>query len=133
MTDQLAALEQELARKASSVRTEPELEALRADFLARKGGRLSQIMSAVGKLPKEERAEFGRRANETKERIEAEFARAAARLHDAVLESELARTYDVTFPGIAPNTGSLHVLRHTLNDVAEFFRRRGQSSLSGGR
>lgn len=131
MLDQLTLLERELSAKAAAVQSEAELESLRADFLARKGGRLSQVMSGVGKLPKEERAEFGQRANETKERIEAEFARAQNRIHNAALQTELARRYDVTFPGIKPRFGSIHILRRTLDDVAAFFRRRGFAIVMG--
>lgn len=131
MLDQLAALERELIAKAAAAQTEAELESLRTDFLGRKGGRLSRVMAGVGKLAKEQRADFGRRANETKERIEAEFARAEQRIHQALLTDELARTYDVTFPGIQPRLGSLHVLRRTLNDVASFFRSRGFAIVMG--
>lgn len=131
MTDQLAQLEQELTAKAAAAQSDAELDALRTEFLARKGGRLSQVMAGVGKLPKEERAEFGRRANETKDRIEAAFAQAQARLHDRVLTADLAQRYDVTFPGTPPALGSLHILRQTLNDVAEFFRRRGFAIVMG--
>jgi phenylalanyl-tRNA synthetase alpha chain len=129
--DQLAALETEVAEKASAVASAADLESLRTDILGRKGGRLSSIMSGVGKLPKEERADFGRRANETKTRIEAIFDNVQMRLGDAALQAQLARRYDVTFPGIAPTLGSLHILRRTLDDVASFFRSRGFAIVMG--
>ncbi len=131
MDDQLAALETEVAEKASAVASAADLENLRTDILGRKGGRLSSIMSGVGKLPKEERADFGRRANETKTRIEAIFESAQMRLGDAALQAQLARRFDVTFPGIAPKLGSLHILRQTLDDVAGFFRSRGFAIVMG--
>ena len=71
MDDQLAALESEVQNRAVAARSLEELEALRTDILGRKGGQLSKIMSGVGKIPKEERAEFGKHANEAKTRIEA--------------------------------------------------------------
>jgi hypothetical protein len=46
--DKLAALEAEVEARAAQVRSSEDLEALRADILARKGGRLSRIMSGVG-------------------------------------------------------------------------------------
>ncbi len=131
MDDQLAALEADVERRAVDVRTAQDLEALRTDILGRKGGRLSQIMSGVGKLPKEERAEFGRRANETKARIEQHLERLMLRLTDAALDKALARRFDVTFPGIEPKRGSLHILRQTLDDVAMFFRNRGFAIVMG--
>ena len=131
MTDQLTALEREVAARAAAIENEEALEALRTDILGRKGGRLSQIMSGLGKLPKEERAEFGRRANEAKTRIEAQLQDAAARIADRALQTDAQRQYDVTFPGTQPRRGSLHILRQTLNDVAAFFRSRGFAIVMG--
>jgi phenylalanyl-tRNA synthetase alpha chain len=88
-------------------------------------------MSGVGKLPKDERADFGRRANETKSRIEAILEQVGVRLSDAALATQLEQRYDVTFPGVAPQLGSLHILRRTLDDVANFFRSRGFAIVMG--
>jgi len=131
LTDQLKDLEDEVAARTAALNTQAELDALYTSVLGRKGGRLSQIMAGVGKLPKEERAEFGQRANESKLRIESSFASAALRLRDAGLRSELAKTYDVTFPATAPKRGSIHILRRTLNDVVSFFRSRGFAVVLG--
>ena len=117
--------------RAAQVRSSADLEALRTDILGRKGGRLSQIMSGVGKLPPAERAEFGRRANEIKARIEAQLDAAQSRLSDALLQAQLARRYDVTFPGIQARTGGVHIMRRTLDDVASFFRSRGFAIVMG--
>jgi len=129
--DQLAALETEVQNRALEARTLEDLEALRTDILGRKGGRLSRIMSGVGKIPKTDRAEFGRRANEAKARIEAILDAVQTRLSDADLQSQLAKRYDVTFPGTPPRLGSLHILRRTLDDVADFFRSRGFAIVMG--
>jgi phenylalanyl-tRNA synthetase alpha chain len=129
--DQLAALEAEVERRVALIRTPADLEALQTEFLGRKGGRLSQVMAGVGKLPKDARAEFGRRANETKQRIEQYFSEAQARLAGAELEKALEQRFDVTFPGTAPKLGSLHILRQTLDDVAEFFRNHGFAIVMG--
>ncbi|HEV2037139.1 MAG TPA: phenylalanine--tRNA ligase subunit alpha [Candidatus Eremiobacteraceae bacterium] len=125
MDDRLAALEAEVERRAAQVRSGADLESLRTDLLGRKGGKLSTIMSAVGKLPASERAEFGRRANETKARIEARLEAAHSQLADAELDAQLTRRYDITFPGAPARAGSLHILRRTLDDIAAFFRSRG--------
>jgi len=129
--DQLAALQSEVKNRATAARSLEELEALRTDILGRKGGRLSNIMSGVGKIPKADRAEFGRRANEAKTRIEAILDDAQARLSDADLQSQLEKRYDVTFPGTPPRLGSIHILRRTLDDVADFFRSRGFAIVMG--
>lgn len=131
MDDQLAALESEVHDRAAAVHSIEDLEALRTDILGRKGGRLSKIMAGVGKIPKEERAEFGRRANEAKTRIEATLDAAQTRLSDADLQLQLKQRFDVTFPGTPPRLGSVHILRRTLDDVADFFRSRGFAIVMG--
>jgi phenylalanyl-tRNA synthetase alpha chain len=131
MTEQLKALVDDVRRAAAQVQSAGALEALRNDVLSRKGGKLSKILAELGKIPKEERAEYGRRANEAKEAIEREIAAAEQRLAERQLDAALARRYDVTFPPIAPRTGSLHLLRRTLDDCVEFFRSRGFAVLIG--
>ncbi len=131
MDDRLAALEAEVASRAAQIRTTSELDALRGEILARKGGRLSQIMASVGKLPKEQRADFGRLANEAKQRIEAALDSAQQRLSDVDLNIQLEQRYDVTFPSAPPRTGALHILRQTLDEVADFFRSRGFAIVMG--
>jgi len=129
--DELSQLEAQVRERAAGVKTQPELDALYGEFLGRRSGRLSKLMAGLSKLPKEQRAEFGRRANEMKLAIESAISAAQARLDDAGLEAVLARRYDVTFPPRAPHTGSLHVLRQTLNEVVDFFRARGFAVVTG--
>jgi phenylalanyl-tRNA synthetase alpha chain len=129
--DKLSALAAEVEARAQQVRDEHELDELRTSVLGRKGGRLSQVLAGLGKIPKEERAEFGRRANEAKARIEASLEHARRRLADAAVEQSLARRYDVTFDALPPQRGSLHILRQTLDDVASFFRSRGFAIVMG--
>ena len=129
--DEFAVLEKEARERAAALRSRRDLEALRTDILGRRVGRLSKVMTGLAKLPKDERAEFGRRANETKTAIEAALAKAEARLEAAELDALLARSFDVTFPAPAPRTGRLHVLRRTLNDVVRFFRSRGFAIVTG--
>ena len=88
-------------------------------------------MAGLGKIPKDRRADFGRRANDAKVAIEASVAQARARIEDRAVEAELRRRYDVTFGGVAPRLGSLHLLRQTLDDVVDFFRSRGFAIVVG--
>jgi phenylalanyl-tRNA synthetase alpha chain len=131
MSDQLRALEEEVRARASAIDSAEALEALRAEILGRKGGRLSLVMAGLAKIPKDQRADFGRRANDTKRAVEEELGRAQARLEGALLDAALARRFDVTFPAQAPHVGRVHVLRRTLQDVVAFFRSRGFAIVIG--
>jgi phenylalanyl-tRNA synthetase alpha chain len=131
VSDQLADLEQTVRERAAAVATAADLEALRTEFLGRKGGALSRVMAGLAKIPAADRAEFGRRANETKRVIEEALGAAQARIDGAALQGELSRRYDTTFPGAQPPIGSMHVLRRTLQDVVEFFASRGFAVVLG--
>ena len=131
MSDQLQALVEAVRERAAAVDSTDSLDALRTEFLGRKGGRLSQVMAGLAKIPKEERAEFGRLANDAKRAIEEQLERAQARLDGARLDAALSARYDVSFPAIPPQVGHIHVLRRTLEDVVTFFRSRGFAILVG--
>ena len=131
MSDQLQARVEEVAARAPVVDSADALEALRTEMLGRRGGRLSQLMAGLATIAKGERAEFGRRANDAKRAIEEQLDRAKARLEGAHLDAALSKRYDVTFPAMRPQTGSVHVLRRTLDDVVDFFRSRGFAILTG--
>jgi len=131
VSDQLEALVDDVRARAAAVADADALEALRTEVLGRKGGRLSQVMAGLAKIPKDERAEFGRRANDAKRAIEDALEAAKRRLDGATLDVALGRRYDATFPAIAPRAGSLHLLRHTLESVVDFFRSRGFAILVG--
>jgi phenylalanyl-tRNA synthetase alpha chain len=131
LSDELGTLVEEVGSRAAAAHTSESLESLRTEILGRKGGRLSQVMAGLAKIPKDERAEFGRRANDAKRAIEQHLDLAKARLDGASLDAALAQRFDATFPPIAPRVGSVHVLRRTLDDVVDFFRSRGFAILNG--
>lgn len=131
MSDQLADLERAVLERTATVSSKADLEQLRTETLGRKGGALSRVMSSLAKFPASERAEFGRRANETKRAIESALNAALARLEHVEIQGELSRIYDPTFPGTTPRAGSLHLLRQTLDDVVNFFRSRGFAVVLG--
>jgi phenylalanyl-tRNA synthetase alpha chain len=131
MSDQLSALVEEVRSRAAGVESAEALESLRTEFLGRKSGRLSQVMATLAKVPKEERAEFGRRANDAKTAIEGELGRVESRLAGRKLDAALSRRYDVTFPATRARAGQVHVLRRTLDHVVEFFQGRGFAIVTG--
>ncbi len=132
MTDQLDALVEEVRTRAAAASDTDALEALRTEVLGRKGGRLSMVMAALAKLPKgDERAQFGRLANDAKRAIEEHLAGAEQRIAGARLDAALAQRYDVTFPAIPPTAGGIHILRRTLDVVVDFFRSRGFAIVIG--
>ena len=95
------------------------LKAWEQHYLGKKG-LIIELVRSVGMLPKEERAAFGKRANEVKNALEAAYAEREA----AVAQVELARALregalDVTLPARPRSRGGLHPSTLTLR---EFYR-----------
>ena len=68
LVDQLEALVTALEQRLDQISALVDLEALRVDYLGRKG-RLAELMSRLPELAKEERPEFGQVANRVKQRL----------------------------------------------------------------
>jgi len=131
-SDRLDALVADVRARAAELRDLDAIDALKTEVLGRKGGSLSRVMAGLAKIPKgDDKAEFGRRANEAKRAIEEELDAARRRVEGASLDEALSRRYDVTLPATAPHIGGLHLLRQTLDAVVDFFRSRGFAILTG--
>ena len=88
-------------------------------------GRSSAIMDVfknMGSVPKEERGNVGRTANQVKQTLEAAFNEKAEALKEAALEHSLAsERLDVTLPGRAIPRGRLHPVTQTLREIYRVF------------
>jgi phenylalanyl-tRNA synthetase alpha chain len=98
--------------------TNAELEAIELDYLGRKSGQLSGLLSGIGKLDPAQRASLGQAANEAKKAIEAALMTRRAELEGARL-ADIAETeaIDITFPGPPPGRGHIHILTQVRRQI----------------
>ena len=112
----------QLAKEAmaaiAKARTNDDLEAIAIDYLGRKNGRISSLLSGIGKLAPAERAALGQAANEAKRAIEAGLADRRAELEGARL-ADIAETeaIDITLPGPPLGRGHIHVLTQVRRQI----------------
>jgi phenylalanyl-tRNA synthetase alpha chain len=116
-TDGLAALE--------TITSSAALRAWESQYLGQKGA-VTQILRGIGQIPKEDRAAFGKRANEVKEALAAAFADRET----LVQQQELARDLeegqvDITLPGRARQVGGLHPSTQTLRQLTAIWGEMG--------
>jgi phenylalanyl-tRNA synthetase alpha chain len=104
------------------------LNALSTQYLGRKG-RITQFLRNISSLPAEERPQAGKRANEIKRSLTAEFKRALARL-DTVSPTAMDRI-DVSLPGRMPQKGSLHPITQITNRICSIFSHMGFDVVEG--
>jgi phenylalanyl-tRNA synthetase alpha chain len=113
-----SALSSEALAAIAKAQTNAELEAIEMDYLGRKSGKLSSLLSGIGKLEPAGRAQLGQAANESKKAIEAALVTRRAELEGARL-ADIAETeaIDITFPGPQTGRGHIHVLTQVRRQI----------------
>lgn len=125
MVNELESLYQEACTALAEVKDSQALEAWEAHYIGRKGV-VTLALRSVGNLPKEERAAFGKRANEIRDALEQTYTEHA----ELIRSHELARqmeegAIDVTLPGVRTPSGSIHPATRTLREIGEIWREMG--------
>lgn len=117
MLDRLEALYNQARERLAQVDSSEALAEWERAYIGRRG-QITQMLRQTGQLPPEQRAEFGRRANEIKRVLSESFAAREA----LIQEQELARSMeegqiDVTLPGRTVSRGRLHPATQTLREI----------------
>lgn len=125
MENELRALLADLETSLAGVNDTATLEAVRVEFLGRKG-KLAELMKGLAALSPEEKKTVGVVANEVKIAAEAAFAEVTARVAAAEGAAKNEREWlDVTLPGTAPGVGHLHLTSQAMEDITNIFTRIG--------
>ncbi|MBE0538055.1 MAG: phenylalanine--tRNA ligase subunit alpha [Phycisphaerae bacterium] len=98
------------------------LEDFRIAYLGRKG-RITIMLSLIGKLPPQERREGGQLANRIKTEVTAVFDALKEKLDAGQVRTE--PLIDVTLPGKPIALGRSHVISQTVSELLEIFGRMG--------
>jgi phenylalanyl-tRNA synthetase alpha chain len=111
-------LTKEALAAIAKARSDGELETINLDFLGRKSGQVTRMLTGIGQMAPEQRAALGQAANEAKRIIEAGLATRRAELEGARL-ADIAETeaIDITFPGPPLGRGHIHVLTQVQRQI----------------
>ncbi len=124
-------LKRELFERLEKVKKKEELEALRVEFLGRKG-KITELLKSIPKLPPEERREFGKLCNELKKEAEELIKKRLEEIKEAEKQERIKREYiDVTLPGRRIEPGALHVVSLTLKEIVRVLTSMGFSVAEG--
>ncbi len=125
MLKQLDKIQSEALTALDGVHDEAALRAWYATHLAKKSP-LMTALGDLGKLPKEQRAEIGKRGNEVKRALEAAYAEKEPAIQAEALARALKENaVDVTLPGRRPQPGRLHISTQTLRHIYQVFGEMG--------
>jgi phenylalanyl-tRNA synthetase alpha chain len=98
--------------------SEGELETIALDYLGRKSGQVTRLLTGIGQMAPAERAALGQAANDAKRSIEAALEARRTELEGARL-ADIAETeaIDITFPGRPLDRGHIHVLTQVQRQI----------------
>jgi phenylalanyl-tRNA synthetase alpha chain len=118
---ELAELRVEIERRISQVTRSEELEAVRIEYLGKKG-KITSILKSLGQLPESDRKIIGRQANELRAYLEAKLAIRRDQLKKQELAEKLRKeTLDITLPGKVPHIGHKHLINKVIDEITEIF------------
>ena len=119
MTEQLETVYRDAGVALDAVTSGEGLKAWEQHYLGKKG-LIIEMVRSVGMLPKEDRAAFGKRANEIESALEAAYAEREAFIAKIEMAKALQEgALDVTLPARPRSRGGLHPATLTLR---EFYR-----------
>ncbi len=131
MKEQLEAIRAGALAAIGAAGNTGELEALRVQYLGKKG-ELTAVLKMMGKLSAEERPAMGQLANEVRSALEAAIEAASGKLEAQALEQRLKdEAVDVTIPGREVKLGHKHPMYLALDEIKDIFIGMGFTVLDG--
>ncbi len=123
------ALEQAAVADAAAARDAAALEAVRNQYVGRKG-KLRDLFARIGSLSAQEKGPAGAILNKVKDAVNAAVDR---RLGEVGGDTAVARdmTFDITLPGRRPRVGSTHLVYRTMEEIVEILARLGFEPVYG--
>ena len=125
MLEKLDQIEQSALAALKDVQDDKQLQQWRVTHLGR-SSTLSQTLSQLGKLPKEQRPMVGKRANQLRQALESALAQRTEVLQQESIQHSLdTERLDITLPGRSVPRGRLHPATQTLRVIYQIFAEMG--------
>ncbi len=118
MDKSIDAIYQEALEELNGVSDAADLEAISVRYLGRKG-RLTAFLRNIANLPAEQRAEAGKKANQSKKKLDEAIKAQGKRLKDGVNRSKAF--IDITLPGRQARPGTMHPVTRVTQEICEIF------------
>ena len=131
MIDELKKIKNEALDEIKNTNDEKELNELRTKYLGKKG-KVSLMTKQMGTLSNDEKKEFGKALNETKNEITNTLEEAIKSAKEKALNERLEKEkIDVTLPGVNISNGGMHPLMKVIEEVEDLFISMGFDVASG--
>lgn len=130
MKEKLEQLRKKAQEELSKITDKSLLSDFEVKFLGRKG-ELAKLTKELKDLPADLRPEVGKLANEVKMFLHGELGQKLGEFGDKMLGKGSEDFFDHTLPGTPPQTGHLHPITKTRNEVVDVFSSMGFMVLDG--
>ena len=118
-------------KEFGSADTESALEEAYNKYLSKKG-EISQLMSQMGKLPKEEKASFGKAVNDARNAATAAYQAKRAEIEKKKLAERLEKeAIDIPLPAKNKNIGHINPYYAVIDEVTDIFLDMGYQVVEG--
>ena len=131
LSDDLKAVEAQVAEGILDVQDMKALEELRIKALGKKG-QLTALMRMMGKIAPEERPAMGQLANTVRANVEAAIKQRKLELGKEMLAQKMAaESVDVTLPGRVQQLGTRHLINRVSEEICDVFLGLGYTVATG--
>ncbi len=124
MEKSIEQIKEDALEQLAGIQDENDLKTLSTRYLGRKG-EITRFLRGISTLPKAERPEAGKKANQVKEILDRAFDEALGALMDQHKEGEDSDQIDVSLPGRPFGQGRLHPLTLINRRICDIFLRLG--------
>jgi phenylalanyl-tRNA synthetase alpha chain len=126
MLDLIEKLKEQFEKDLSSIKSLPELENLKIQYMSRKG-EVAELFTQMKDVAADERPQVGKHLNILKSHVSGEIDKLLSQLQKKSSVSKL----DLTLPGRKPFVGRKHPLTKTLDEMKSIFSGMGFSIEDG--
>jgi len=126
LSDKIAKIKQEVQNELEKLENSKSVYEYKKVILDGKTGKIGSLMKEMGKIPNEQKADYGKKVNELKTWAQSYFEE----LDTKFKQEELRRRYeseklDVTMPAVKHEHGNLHPVTQVRNQLTDIFASMG--------
>ncbi len=122
LSERLQAIRAQVEENLQKIADSKSIYEYRKSVFDGKVGLIGSLMREMGKIPKEEKAEFGKRVNEIKNWAQEEFEKKNSVLKELEMKKRYeAEKIDITMPAKMRAHGNLHPVTQVTNQLIDIF------------
>lgn len=132
LSEKLSQIRSEITADLSGITSSKGVYEYRKTVMDAKEGKIGSLMKEMGKIPKEQKADYGKMVNEIKNWAQATFDEMDLKFKEAEQKARYEQeTIDVTLPAKKHKQGKLHPNTQVRNQIVDIFGSMGFSIYEG--